>query len=54
MNQLLGVELFKIRKRMMTWILLAVLVVFIILDFILSYLAVTAQPWNRLRMSTVP
>jgi len=43
MNPLLGVELFKIRKRMMTWILLAVLVVFVILNFILSYLAVTSN-----------
>jgi ABC-2 type transport system permease protein len=43
MNQLLGVELFKIRKRMMTWVLLAVLVVFFALDFSLSYLAVTSN-----------
>jgi ABC-type transport system involved in multi-copper enzyme maturation permease subunit len=43
MNPLLGAELFKIRKRMMTWILLAVLVVFVILNFILSYLAVTSN-----------
>jgi ABC-type transport system involved in multi-copper enzyme maturation permease subunit len=43
MNPLLGVELFKIRKRMMTWILLAVLVVFVSLNFILSYLAVTSN-----------
>ena len=42
MNQLLGVELFKIRKRLMTWILLAVFVGFIILDFMFSYLAVTS------------
>jgi ABC-2 type transport system permease protein len=42
MNQLLGAELFKIRKRMMTWILLAVLVSFIVLNFIFRYLAVTS------------
>jgi ABC-2 type transport system permease protein len=44
MNQLLGVELFKIRKRMMTWILLAVLVGFTILNLIFRYLAVTSFP----------
>jgi hypothetical protein len=43
MDALLGVDLFKIRKRMMSWILLAVLVVFVVLDFILSYLAVTSN-----------
>ena len=43
MGQLLGVELFKIRKRMMTWILLAVLVVFVILFLVFSYLAVTSS-----------
>ena len=47
MGQLLGVELFKTRKRMMVWILLAVLVGFMILDLVFSYLAVTSISGHR-------
>ena len=42
MDQLLAMELFKIRKRMMTWILFAVLGAFMILYVVLSYLSVTS------------
>lgn len=42
MGQLVAVELLKIRKRMMTWILLAILVAFMALYVILSYLSVTS------------
>ena len=46
MNQLLGVEMLKIRKRMMTWILLAVLVAFMVLYVVFSYLSVTSSSSN--------
>ena len=43
MNQLIGVEMLKIRKRMMTWILLAILVAFMVLYMVFSYISVTSS-----------
>jgi ABC-type transport system involved in multi-copper enzyme maturation permease subunit len=43
-KELIGIELFKLRKRRMTWILLGVLVAFCCIQFLASYLVVVTAP----------